>query len=83
MSEQAVAEAETGAAASEEKPLFDRQEIEFLESEDVKAGRALGKMLSLFFLYTILAMGLAAWWTWDSIFARGGHSSVDTSAPNH
>ena len=96
MSEQAVAEtapatgeanADTtsgaGDAVAEDKPLFERSEMEFFESEDVRAGRALGKMLSLFFLYTILAMSLAAYWTWESIFERGDDSPAETSAPNH
>ena len=48
--------------------LFDRKEIAQFDADDVQAGRAIGKMLSLFFLYTIIAMSFVAWWTYRSVF---------------
>lgn len=47
--------------------LFDRKEIAQFDADDVQAGRAIGKMLSLYFLYTILAMSFVAWWTYSSV----------------
>ena len=49
---------------SNSEPLFSDSELAQLDADDADAGRALGKMLSSFFLYTILAMSLAAWWTY-------------------
>lgn len=46
---------------------FDPKEIESFDSDDTQAGRAIGKMLSWFFLYTIIVMSLAAYWTYRSI----------------
>jgi hypothetical protein len=43
--------------------LFDRAQLRYFDSEDTHAGAAIGKMLSLFFLYTVLAMSLVAYWT--------------------
>lgn len=33
------------------------------DADDTEAGRAIGKMLSLFFVYTVFAMGVAVWAT--------------------
>ncbi len=43
--------------------LFTDAELEQLDADDANAGRVLGKLLSSFFLYTVLAMSLVAWWT--------------------
>ena len=43
--------------------LFDKAQLKFFDSEDTHAGAAIGKMLSLFFLYTVVAMALVAYWT--------------------
>jgi hypothetical protein len=43
-------------------PFNDRQ-IEQFDADDGDAGRAIGKMLALFFLYTVFAMIGVAWWT--------------------
>ena len=47
--------------------LFNREEIAQFDADDVQAGRAIGKMLSLFFLYTVIAMSFVAWWTYSSV----------------
>jgi len=44
--------------------LFTEAELAQLDADDEDAGRALGKMLSSFFLYTVVAMSLVAWWTY-------------------
>jgi hypothetical protein len=45
---------------------FTREEIRRFDAEDSEAGSAIGKMLSLFFLYTVIAMTISAiftyWW---------------------
>jgi hypothetical protein len=47
--------------------LFDKTDLKYFDSEDTHAGAAIGKMLSLFFLYTVLAMSLVAYWTWSVV----------------
>ena len=49
--------------ATTEDPLFTAVEVEQFEADDVTAGSAIGKMLSLLFLYTVLAMSFVSWWT--------------------
>ncbi len=42
---------------------FDAQDLEQMDADDVQAGRAIGKMLALFFLYTVIATAGAALFT--------------------
>lgn len=49
-----------------QEPQFSPQEIAQFDADDAECGGALGKMLSLFFLYTIAAMSIAATWTFIS-----------------
>ena len=56
-------------AAENKTALFSPVEIEQFGADDVSAGGSIGKMLSALFLYTVLAMGIAGWWTWSSIRA--------------
>ena len=49
------------------EPLFDRATIEEFGEEDREAGTAIGKMLALFFLYTVIVMSFVAWWTFRSV----------------
>lgn len=67
--ETATTEAASPATATETPadPLFNKQELQQFEADDREAGQAIGKMLSTFFLYTIIVMSLAAWWTWRSL----------------
>jgi hypothetical protein len=59
----------TTAASEEQTELFSAVEIEQFGADDVTAGGAIGKMLSALFLYTVVAMGIAGWWTYSSIIA--------------
>jgi hypothetical protein len=61
----AVAEGAATAVApvEESKPLFTDEEIKQFDADDTEAGSAIGKMLVLFFLYTVCAMSHVAWWT--------------------
>ena len=43
--------------------LFDNNDLTYFGSEDRHAGGVIGKMLSLFFFYTVIAMLLVAIWT--------------------
>ncbi len=58
------------AAPEEQTELFSAVEIEQFGADDVTAGGAIGKMLSALFLYTVVAMGIAGWWTYSSIAAQ-------------
>lgn len=51
------------SATAVEAPLFNRAELEQFDQDDQTAGRAIGKMLALFFFYTVIAMSLVVWWT--------------------
>ncbi len=42
---------------------FDAQDLEQMDADDVQAGRAIGKMLALFFVYTVIATAGAALYT--------------------
>lgn len=51
-------------AATSDDTLFTPVEIEQFEADDVVAGSAIGKMLSILFLYTVLVMSFVAYWTY-------------------
>ena len=46
---------------------FTPVDIDHFSDDDTVAGGAIGKMLALFFLYTIIGMSISAWWTYSSI----------------
>jgi|HubBroStandDraft_3_1064219.scaffolds.fasta_scaffold412227_1 hypothetical protein len=48
---------------------FSEQQVEQFEEDDADAGRSLGKMLAIFFLYTVIVMSGVGWWT----FHHQGH----------
>lgn len=50
--------------ATEPKELFTPSEVKQFKSDDAEAGAAIGKMLSLFFLYTVLVMAISTLGTW-------------------
>ncbi|MCA9034152.1 MAG: hypothetical protein KDA91_03425 [Planctomycetaceae bacterium] len=58
------------AATANTSELFSPVELEQFEADDVTAGSAIGKMLSILFLYTVLAMSLVCWWTFSTVKAR-------------
>jgi hypothetical protein len=72
MSEHATVTPAAHDAAHLDKPttnvpleqLFDREDVAQFDRDDVQAGSAIGKMLALFFLYTVIVMALAAYWTY-------------------
>lgn len=56
-------EAEAVGSTVPEGPLFEVDELEQFDADDVQAGSAICKMLSLFFLYTVIAMAVVGLWT--------------------
>ena len=62
-------EAQGQATATElpENP-FEREELAQFDADDVNAGKAIGVMLSLFFLYTMIAMSIVGLWTFITVF---------------
>jgi len=43
---------------------FNADDLKMFDEDDATAGRAIGKMLSLFFFYTVVVMALSGIWTW-------------------
>lgn len=62
--------------APADQDLFSRDQLRQFAADDVEAGSAIGKMLSLFFLYTVLAMSLVAWWTFSDTKERAAEAPV-------
>lgn len=60
MSDQATATASTVTDAA---PLFAAEELREFDRDDTEAGRNICKMLSMFFFYTVIVMGLSTWVT--------------------
>jgi hypothetical protein len=63
----AAAPAATTDASVE--PLFSPAEVREFDAEDVEAGKNICKMLSLFFFYTVIVMGLSTYVTWKWVMA--------------
>ncbi|TWT56823.1 hypothetical protein KOR42_01780 [Thalassoglobus neptunius] len=63
MSEQVTSEQVTHSSEEVESP-FGAEEIRQFDADDAEAGRAIGKLLTLFFLYTIVVMIVSAVTTW-------------------
>ena len=80
MSETAAHES---ASAVHDAPLFSAVEIEQFGADDVQAGGAIGKMLSALFFYTVIAMGIAGWWTYSSIIADQAAADSKQSSEKH
>ena len=59
----AAAETEETGDPVPEGPLFEDDELAQFDADDVQAGGAICKMLSLFFLYTVVVMALVGFWT--------------------
>ena len=59
-------ESHATAATVPENP-FDRDEIKQFEADDVQAGKSIGQMLSLMFIYTVIVMALVGYLTWSKI----------------
>lgn len=78
-----MSDSTTPVASEEQTELFSAVEIEQFGADDVTAGGAIGKMLSALFLYTVLAMGIAGWWTYSSIAANKAETETKQSDDAH
>ena len=47
--------------------LFSGDELRQFAADDAEAGRRIGKILSALFIYTLLAMSVAVWWTLKTV----------------
>ena len=67
--DEATAESGTGeaATAAPPEPLFSDSDRAQFDADDVAAGSHIGKMLAIFFLYTVAAMSIVAWWTFRAV----------------
>lgn len=54
---------ESAEQSTNSEDLFQKTDLTFFDSEDTHAGSVIGKMLSLFFFYTVVVMALVAVWT--------------------
>lgn len=63
MSDETTSHSDASATLTAEVP-FDRAELQQFGADDVEAGRNICKMLSLFFFYTVIVMGLSTYVTW-------------------
>lgn len=53
----------TESSSANDAAMFTAVQLEQFEADDVVAGSAIGKMLSILFLYTVLVMSFVGWWT--------------------
>jgi len=70
-------------AASHEESLFSPVEVEQFAADDVEAGGAIGKMLSALFLYTVLAMGISGWWTYNAVMSESNAAEESDKHDDH
>ena len=54
---------EAAAPAETPEPLFSNADLREFESEDVLAGQIICKMLSILFIYALIAMTIVSFWT--------------------
>lgn len=71
------------STVSEDSQLFTPVEVEEFASDDVKAGSAIGIMLSALFLYTIVAMAISSWWTASSIKQANSPAAEQSEGAEH
>jgi hypothetical protein len=72
---QPTADVHPAAGAPLASPEFDRQEISNFGKDDGHAITVIGKMLVLFFFYSLLVMAAVAGWTiWG--FGQSSHSAT-------
>lgn len=49
------------------EPLFTSAEIRQFDADDAEAGRRIGKILATLFIYTVIAMSIVTWWTFNVV----------------
>jgi hypothetical protein len=76
--EPSMSESPTTEAPTE--PLFEDAELRQFEADDVEAGRAICKMLSLLFIYTVIAMSIVSLWT---VCVTSPDHAAEVTTPGH
>lgn len=64
MSHAAAAPHAHPGASEDDAVDFAREELHQFENDDYEAGSNIGKMLSMFFFYTVIVMGISAYVTY-------------------
>jgi hypothetical protein len=59
---------------------FSNQEIQQFDDDDVSAGQSICKMLSILFIYTLIAMSIVSYWTWVN---EAGKDKPKPAATSH
>jgi hypothetical protein len=62
-------------------PLFQEAELKEFDRDDVEAGRNICKMLSLFFFYTVIVMGISTLVTFNWVRRDAGTSASAEAQP--
>lgn len=52
----------------EQESLFTEEELQQFEVDDRSAGTAIARILSTLFIYTLIVMSIALWWTLSTVF---------------
>lgn len=60
-------------------PLFEEDELKEFDRDDVEAGRNICKMLSLFFFYTVIVMGLSTLVTYKWVIAGNNGPAAEST----
>ena len=53
--------------SGEAPSIFSREELREFAQDDAEAGRRIGKILASLFIYTVIAMSVAIWWTFQTV----------------
>ncbi len=69
------------ATPTADTSLFSAVDREEFDAADVQAGKAIGQMLSILFLYTVFAMALVTWWTMQAE-RDGGETPTEVATPH-
>lgn len=64
MSDPSTETAAEHAPATAPEQHFSKTDLQGFEADDVSAGRIICKMLSLLFIYTLVAMSIVSYWTY-------------------
>jgi hypothetical protein len=77
MSHAAAAPHAHPGASEDDAVDFAREELHQFDNDDYEAGSNIGKMLSMFFLYTVLVMGISAYVTYRWTLAPAAEAPAE------
>lgn len=52
---------------NDEQSLFSREELTQFEADDIQIMSRIGMILSALFIYTVVVMSVAIWWTFRTV----------------